>query len=339
MTSLARKPTLIFSVCVLLAALSSGHAATSSLLPAPSGNLPLAPSITAVYPQVQGATLYVSTQAPARGNTVQYFTATSNPGGITAKSNGNSNRIDITGLTDGTKYTFTVTATNASGKGPASAPSASISGAPYSDYWVANGAGLNTNWSYYQGSAGSAVDWNATVSGVKPPSGTTVVKFQANGSHLFTLPYVKHSLIDSKGNPSGVGQGGGKFFLGPYGYVAISVWPTHTGQKMGLRFYQSNALNGILTQNYGTSVTLLTDSAQNWTPNALSSKGFSFLDLTTAKGNNIVSNSHWGIYAFDQPGSNVLSTSTAFRNNLTYNNVIQQQKIKFQWVLFAGVGL
>jgi hypothetical protein len=61
------------------------------------------------------------------GGTPTSFTVTSSPGGFTGT--GASAPITVSGLSDGTSYTFTVTATNANGTSPASSASNSITAA------------------------------------------------------------------------------------------------------------------------------------------------------------------------------------------------------------------
>ena len=58
------------------------------------------------------------------GSTVTLYTITSDPGGVTATTTGTS--VTVTGLTNGTAYTFTVTATNSIGTSPSSDSSNSV---------------------------------------------------------------------------------------------------------------------------------------------------------------------------------------------------------------------
>ena len=58
------------------------------------------------------------------GTPITSYTVTSNPGGI--QVSGPASPILVTGLSNGVSYTFTVTATNAAGTGPASTPSNSV---------------------------------------------------------------------------------------------------------------------------------------------------------------------------------------------------------------------
>lgn len=58
------------------------------------------------------------------GATITSYTATSSPGGFTGT--GSASPISVTGLTNGTAYTFTVTATNSEGTGSASSASNSV---------------------------------------------------------------------------------------------------------------------------------------------------------------------------------------------------------------------
>lgn len=58
------------------------------------------------------------------GSTITGYTVTASPGGITTSGTGSP--VVISGLTNGVEYTFTVTATNSAGTGPASGASNSV---------------------------------------------------------------------------------------------------------------------------------------------------------------------------------------------------------------------
>ena len=87
---------------------------------------PTAPSApTAVTATAGNGSASVTFTAPsANGSPITGYTVTSTPGNITAT--GTAAPIGVTGLTNGTSYTFTVTAANAVGPGPASAASNAV---------------------------------------------------------------------------------------------------------------------------------------------------------------------------------------------------------------------
>lgn len=94
----------------------------------PQAALPGAPTgVTAIAGNGQ-ATVSFTPPADNGGSPITGYTVTSSPGNITAT--GTDTTITVTGLTNGTAYTFTVTASNAAGTGPASAPSNTV--IPYS---------------------------------------------------------------------------------------------------------------------------------------------------------------------------------------------------------------
>ena len=84
--------------------------------------MPGAPA-NVVISSASATSVNVTVTAPASngGSALTNYTVTSNPGGITGSNDADT--LLISGLTTGVSYTFTATATNAIGTGPASAAS------------------------------------------------------------------------------------------------------------------------------------------------------------------------------------------------------------------------
>ena len=84
---------------------------------------------TAAIATAGNAEALVSWTAPANGAPIIGYTVTSAPGGLTCTTTGATSCV-VSGLGNGTPYTFTVTATNAAGTGPASDASNSVTPLP-----------------------------------------------------------------------------------------------------------------------------------------------------------------------------------------------------------------
>jgi hypothetical protein len=104
-------------------AVGTGPASAASNSVTPAG-VPGAPTIGTATGGNAQATVSFTAPASNGGSAITGYTVTSNPGGI--QGTGSASPITVTGLTNGTAYTFTVTATNAVGTGPASAASNSV---------------------------------------------------------------------------------------------------------------------------------------------------------------------------------------------------------------------
>lgn len=89
-----------------------------------AGTAPNAPTIGSPTPLNAAANVAFTPPSVSGGAPISNYTATSSPGGITGS--GSASPVRVGGLTNGVSYTFTVTASNAFGTSPPSAPSAAV---------------------------------------------------------------------------------------------------------------------------------------------------------------------------------------------------------------------
>jgi hypothetical protein len=104
---------------------SAPSSASSPVTPA---TVPDAPTIGTVIQGNAQATVAFTAPANNGGSDITSYTITSSPGGFTAS--GTSSPLIVTGLTNGTAYTFTVTATNIAGPSSPSSASSAVTPAP-----------------------------------------------------------------------------------------------------------------------------------------------------------------------------------------------------------------
>ncbi len=222
-------------------------------------SVPGAPTgVTAAAGIAQAA---VSFSAPAGGPPVSSYTVTSNPGSI--KATGSGSPIIMQGLTNGTAYTFTVTATNPIGTGSPSDPSNSVT--PYA-----------VPPSYVTALAGT---WNANfiVSGSDAPEwerGTVTVNQDGTFSGV--------SITDDDGNPDQViNNGATAFWSSPAGLFLTTGQPNNilcqidSGNTV-IACTQSDLSNGsprLLIFTKQAASCSLADLTGAWEGNFLTSSG------------------------------------------------------------------
>ncbi|MDQ1684890.1 MAG: hypothetical protein QOC82_1627 [Frankiaceae bacterium] len=161
----------------LPAARISAHyqaAPVTASTPPPAPTAPGAP--TGVSATAGNASATVSWTPPGSngGSAITSYTVKANTG-ATVSANGSATSAVVTGLAHGTTYTFTVTATNSVGPGPASAPSNAVTplavpGAPTNVTATRGNASATVSWTAPASTGGSAI----TSYTVRSSSGTAV---------------------------------------------------------------------------------------------------------------------------------------------------------------------
>ncbi len=163
-------------VAINSAGTGSASATSNSVTPTTGTTVPGAPTIGTATPGNASATVAFTAPASNGGSAITSYRATSSPGGLTATSTGSP--ITVTGLTNGTAYTFTVVAINAIGTGAASAASNSVTptaaptapGAPTIGTATAGNASATVAFTAPASNGGSAItSYRATAS----PGGLT----------------------------------------------------------------------------------------------------------------------------------------------------------------------
>ncbi|HUX82109.1 MAG TPA: fibronectin type III domain-containing protein [Halothiobacillus sp.] len=123
-TGLTNGTSYTFTVVATNAIGASVASAASNLVTPVAPTVPGAPAIGTVTGGNAQATVQFTAPASNGNSAITSYTVTSNSGGFSAT--GTASPITVTGLTNGTSYTFTVVATNAVGNSAASAASNSV---------------------------------------------------------------------------------------------------------------------------------------------------------------------------------------------------------------------
>ncbi len=221
------------------------------------------PASAAVVPRTVPGAPHSVTGAPGNGNvtiswsppedsggaTITSYLVAASPGNAQCTTGGDSTQCDITGLANGTPYTFTVTASNIAGASQPSSPSAPVAprtlpGAPYGVIAIPGNAQVVVSWTAPASDGGAAITaytvttpaGGQTCTWTEGPLSCTVTGLTNGMSYIFTVTAANAAGAGPASVPSvhvipnarpSVSYGGARTFTQNTG---IEEWlPTSTG--------------------------------------------------------------------------------------------------------------
>jgi chitodextrinase len=210
-TGLTNGTSYTFTVTARNSAGSSSASSPSS--PVTSGVPPGQPTNVSAVAGNAEARVYWIAPTNDGGATIEDYTITSSPGNFTNTVAGTERTATVTGLTNGTSYTFTVTARNYAGNSSASSPSNSVTpsappGQPTSVTAVAGNQQATVSWTAPTNNGGSVINMYTVTSSpggiqVFPSSSPIIISALTNGtSYTFTVTANNSGGSSVPSNPS-----------------------------------------------------------------------------------------------------------------------------------------